>query len=68
LVWITVLPVSDNLLKPRTRIKTLLTGQDIVTAGFGGALFSVFEQQMAIQENILKSSANFFYRNQKHCF
>ena len=43
-------------LKPRTKIKNFyLTGQDIVTAGVGGALFSGVLTAMAITgKNVLK--------------
>ncbi len=46
----------QSFLKPRTPIKNFyLTGQDIVTAGVGGALFSGVLTSMAItKNNILK--------------
>ena len=46
----------QSFLKPRTKIKNFyLTGQDIVTAGVGGALFSGVLTAMAITgKNILK--------------
>ena len=47
----------QSFLKPKTPIKKLyLTGQDIVTAGVGGALFSGVLTSMSItKKNILKS-------------
>lgn len=47
----------QNFLKPKTSVKNLyLTGQDIVTAGVGGALFSAVLTTMSITgKNVLKS-------------
>ena len=47
---------NQKFLKPRTEIKNLfLTGQDIVTAGVGGALFSGLLTAIAVsKKNLFK--------------
>ncbi len=47
---------NQKFLKPKTEIKNLfLTGQDIVTAGIGGALFSGLLTAIAVSnKNLLK--------------
>ena len=51
---------NQKFLKPRTEIKNLfLTGQDIVTAGVGGALFSGLLTAIAVsKKNLFKKIKN----------